>query len=97
MQKKKHHFLRCSLGKYCWLFKSCWVGNVVEISGTTAVDGDTIVGKGNVYKQAVFILEKIEKTLQRGRKQSGRCSKNKNVCYRYFSMEGSSQSACTFL
>ena len=40
------------------------VGNIIEVSGTTAVDGTTVVGKGNVYEQAVFILEKIEKVLQ---------------------------------
>lgn len=39
------------------------VGNIIEISGTTAVDGETVIGKGNVYEQAVFILKKIEKTL----------------------------------
>lgn len=39
------------------------VGNVVEVSGTTAVDGDTIVGKENVYEQTVFIFKKIEKVL----------------------------------
>jgi enamine deaminase RidA (YjgF/YER057c/UK114 family) len=38
-------------------------GNVIEISGTTAVDGQTIVGKGDVYQQAVFIFRKIEKIL----------------------------------
>ncbi|MEO6836849.1 MAG: RidA family protein [Ginsengibacter sp.] len=39
------------------------VGNVIEISGTTSVDGDTIMGKGNMYEQAVFIFKKIEKVL----------------------------------
>jgi len=40
------------------------VGNVIEISGTTASDGDTIIGKGDVYGQTVFILEKIKKVLE---------------------------------
>jgi enamine deaminase RidA (YjgF/YER057c/UK114 family) len=40
------------------------VGNVVEMSGTTAVDGAEIIGKGDVYAQAVFIFQKIEKVLQ---------------------------------
>jgi len=40
------------------------VGNIIEISGTTAVDGDKVVGKGNVYEQAVFIFKKIEKVLE---------------------------------
>lgn len=39
------------------------VGNVIEISGTTASDGDTIVGKGNMYEQAFYIFQKIEKVL----------------------------------
>lgn len=38
-------------------------GNIIEISGTTAVDGENIVGKGNVYEQAVFIFEKIRNIL----------------------------------
>jgi enamine deaminase RidA (YjgF/YER057c/UK114 family) len=38
-------------------------GNVIEISGTTAGDGNVIVGKGNMYEQAVFIFQKIEKVL----------------------------------
>ncbi len=39
------------------------VGNQIEVSGTTAVDGEKIIGKGNVYAQAVFIFQKIEKVL----------------------------------
>ncbi len=40
------------------------VGNVIEISGTTAVDGETIIGKDDAYEQTVYILKKIEKILQ---------------------------------
>ena len=40
------------------------VGNIIEVAGTTAMDGDTLVGKGDVYAQAKFIFEKIEKALQ---------------------------------
>jgi|SRR5665213_3068199 len=39
------------------------VGNVIEVSGTTAVDGEIIIGKGDVHAQAVFIFQKIEKVL----------------------------------
>lgn len=39
------------------------VGNVIEVSGTTAVDGTTIVGKGAAGVQTQFILEKIEQAL----------------------------------
>ena len=39
------------------------VGNVVEVAGTTAMDGDILIGKGDMYTQTVFILKKIEKAL----------------------------------
>lgn len=39
------------------------VGNIIEVSGTTAVDGNIIIGKGDLYTQTKFILQKIEKTL----------------------------------
>jgi enamine deaminase RidA (YjgF/YER057c/UK114 family) len=39
------------------------VGNVVEVSGTTAMEGDNVFGKDDIYKQTVFILQKIEKIL----------------------------------
>jgi enamine deaminase RidA (YjgF/YER057c/UK114 family) len=40
------------------------VGNTIEVAGTTAMDGDVLVGRGDVYAQTVFIFQKIEKTLQ---------------------------------
>lgn len=39
------------------------VGNIIEVAGTTAMDGDQLVGKGDVYAQAFFIFQKIEKAL----------------------------------
>jgi enamine deaminase RidA (YjgF/YER057c/UK114 family) len=39
------------------------VGNLIEVSGTTAVDGEIIIGKDDMYAQAFFIFQKIEKTL----------------------------------
>lgn len=39
------------------------IGNVVEVAGTTATDGDTIIGKENMFEQAMFIFRKIEKAL----------------------------------
>jgi len=39
------------------------IGNVIEVSGTTAVDGELIIGKGNIYEQAKFIFGKIKKAL----------------------------------
>lgn len=40
------------------------VGNIIEVAGTTAVDGDQVIGKNDPYKQTYFILQKIEKALQ---------------------------------
>ncbi len=40
------------------------VGNVIEVAGTTAVNGEEIIGKGDLYLQAKFIFEKIEKALK---------------------------------
>ncbi len=39
------------------------VDNVVEVAGTTAMDGDVLIGKGDIYTQAVFIFKKIEQAL----------------------------------
>ncbi len=40
------------------------VGNIIEIAGTTAMDGELLVGKDDVYEQTKFILKKIEKALK---------------------------------
>jgi enamine deaminase RidA (YjgF/YER057c/UK114 family) len=39
------------------------VGNLIEISGTTAMDGDLLVGRGDFYEQTRFILQKISAVL----------------------------------
>ncbi|MGM9507277.1 RidA family protein [Larkinella sp. GY13] len=39
------------------------VGNLIEISGTTAMDGDHLIGRDNIYEQTQFILQKISKVL----------------------------------
>jgi enamine deaminase RidA (YjgF/YER057c/UK114 family) len=39
------------------------IGNIIEVSGTTSVDGDILVGKDDLYAQAKFILLKVEKAL----------------------------------
>lgn len=39
------------------------VGPLIEISGTTAIDGDKIVGEDDAYRQTQYILQKTEKTL----------------------------------
>lgn len=40
------------------------VGNTIEVAGTTAMDGDTLIGRGDIYAQTVFIFNKIENVLQ---------------------------------
>lgn len=40
------------------------VGNTIEVAGTTAMDGEEVIGKADVYAQTVFIFQKIEKALQ---------------------------------
>ncbi|CAN5118348.1 RidA family protein [soil metagenome] len=40
------------------------VGPLIEISGTTAIEGDKIVGEDDAYLQTRFILEKSAKVLQ---------------------------------
>jgi len=42
------------------------IGNTIEVTGTVAIDeNNLLVGKGDAYRQTKFILEKIEKVLQR--------------------------------
>ncbi len=40
------------------------VGNVVEVAGTTAMNGDELVGRGDMYAQTIYIFKKIEKALK---------------------------------
>ena len=40
------------------------VGTIIEVAGTTAMDGDKLVGKGDVYLQTRFIFEKIARALE---------------------------------
>lgn len=41
------------------------LGNHIEVSGTVAADENgTVVGKDDAYIQTLYILQKIEKTLQ---------------------------------
>jgi len=41
------------------------VGNLVEISGTTAIDGENIIGKDDPYKQTKDIIEKFSSVLNK--------------------------------
>ena len=42
------------------------IGNIIEVTGTVAVDENSrLVGKNDAYGQTRFIIEKIEKVLQR--------------------------------
>jgi enamine deaminase RidA (YjgF/YER057c/UK114 family) len=40
------------------------IGNLIEISGTTASDGDQIIGINDVYTQTIFILNKIKSVIE---------------------------------
>ena len=40
------------------------IGNIVEVAGTTAMEGDKLLGEGNAYEQTKFILLKIETALK---------------------------------
>lgn len=40
------------------------IGNIIEVSGTTSVDGNSLIGKDDLYAQTKFILLKVEKALQ---------------------------------
>jgi enamine deaminase RidA (YjgF/YER057c/UK114 family) len=46
---------------YC---RAVRVGNIIEVSGTTSVDRDSLIGKDDLYAQTKFIILKIEKALQ---------------------------------
>jgi len=46
---------------YC---RAVRIGNIIEVSGTTSVDRDILIGKNDLYAQTKFILLKIEKALQ---------------------------------
>ncbi|BDS14880.1 RidA family protein [Aureispira anguillae] len=39
------------------------IDNRIEVAGTTAMDGEQLIGKGDAYKQTKFIFEKIETAL----------------------------------
>lgn len=40
------------------------IGNIIEVAGTTAMDGDALIAKDDLYGQTVFIFKKIENALQ---------------------------------
>ena len=42
------------------------MGNLIEVTGTVAIDENgQVTGKDNLYEQAKFVLQKIEKVLER--------------------------------
>jgi enamine deaminase RidA (YjgF/YER057c/UK114 family) len=40
------------------------INNIIELSGTTAVDGSTIIGLNDMYLQTQYILKKLKETLE---------------------------------
>lgn len=41
------------------------IGNLIEISGTTSVDGDKVIGIADPYRQTKVIIEKLSSILQK--------------------------------
>ncbi|MEO7801000.1 MAG: RidA family protein [Ginsengibacter sp.] len=39
-------------------------GNIIEVSGTTAMRGDELIGKDDIYAQTVCVLESIKLSLE---------------------------------
>lgn len=39
------------------------VGNTIEVAGTTAIEGNQVVGIGSAYEQTKYTLRKIERAL----------------------------------
>src|ERR1051326_431526 len=39
------------------------VGPLIEVAGTTATEGDKVMGEGDAYTQTIHVLRKIEKAL----------------------------------
>lgn len=46
---------------YC---RAVRIGNIIEVSGTTSVDRDSLIGTDDLYSQTNFVILKIEKALQ---------------------------------
>jgi enamine deaminase RidA (YjgF/YER057c/UK114 family) len=40
------------------------IGNIIEVAGTTATDGDKIIGENDAYAQTIFIFNKIKMALE---------------------------------
>ncbi|MFT5834548.1 MAG: enamine deaminase RidA (YjgF/YER057c/UK114 family) [Cognaticolwellia sp.] len=40
------------------------IGNIIEVAGTTAMDGDQIIGENDAYAQTIFIFNKIKSALE---------------------------------
>ena len=40
------------------------IGNTIEVAGTTATNGDEVIGIGSPYEQTKYTLQKIEKALE---------------------------------
>ena len=60
MQKRKNISSAAKWENIVGYSRAVRIGNVIEVSGTTAVDGEQIVGENDAYAQAIFIFKKIE-------------------------------------
>ena len=45
------------IGGYC---RAVRIGNIIEVAGTTAMDGDQLIGKNDIEVQTRFIFNKIK-------------------------------------
>ncbi len=64
MQKRKNISSRTQWEDIVGYSRAVRIGNIIEVAGTTAVDGDKIIGEGDAYAQTKFIFQKIEKALK---------------------------------
>jgi len=62
--KRKHVSSGTQWENFVGYSRALKVGNIIEVAGTTAVDGNEIVGVNDAYAQTVFIIKKMQKALQ---------------------------------
>jgi enamine deaminase RidA (YjgF/YER057c/UK114 family) len=64
IMKKKHVSSGTQWENFVGYSRALKAGNIIEVAGTTAVDGNEIVGINDAYVQTVFIIKKMQKALQ---------------------------------
>ncbi|MFN8207767.1 MAG: RidA family protein [Bacteroidales bacterium] len=64
MQQRMNIFSGTSWETKVGYARAVRMGNIIEVSGTTAMDGDVLIGGNSAYLQSRFIFQKIEKALK---------------------------------